>query len=80
MIDYPAHAILEAMRYLLQIAIPASIIVVVVYLLIRNRNASRNPDSAATENTSDTGTFLLILIIGATVAVLSMFAVQEFWA
>lgn len=68
------------MRYLLQIAIPASIILVVVYLLVRNRSGSRNPESADAENTSDTGTFLLILIVGATVAVLSMFAVQEFWA
>lgn len=68
------------MRYLLQLAIPVSIVVVVVYLLVRNRSGRHHPDTGDVENTSDTGTFLLILIVGATVAVLSMLAVQEFWA
>ena len=68
------------MRYLLQLCIPAAILLVTVYLLVRNRGVRTRQESAPVENTSDTGTFLLILIIGATVAVLSMFALQEFWA
>ena len=68
------------MRYLLQLAIPAAIILVTVYLLVRHRSGRSDPESGHVENTSDTGTFLLILIIGASVAVLSMFALQEFWA
>lgn len=68
------------MRYVLQLAIPAAIILVTVYLLVRHRGGRSNPESVHVENTNDTGTFLLILIIGASVAVLSMFALQEFWA
>ncbi|MEE8078675.1 MAG: hypothetical protein V3T18_06725, partial [Pseudomonadales bacterium] len=64
-----------AMRYLVQFLIPAAIVAVVVYLLIRNRTRS---DSEA-EDSSDTGTFMLIIIIGATVAIASFVMLQAFW-
>jgi Na+/proline symporter len=63
------------MRYLAQFLVPALIILVVVYLLARTK---RGQDES-TENTgagSDTGTFVLILVIGATVAVGSFFVLQ----
>ena len=63
------------MRYLVQFLIPAAIVAVVVYLLIRNRTRS---DSEA-EDSSDTGTFMLIIIIGATVAIASFVMLQTFW-
>jgi Mn2+/Fe2+ NRAMP family transporter len=63
------------MRYLVQFLVPALIVVVVVYLLARTK---RGQDEAgdATEGGSDTGTFILILVIGATVAGLSFFLLQ----
>ncbi len=63
------------MRYLVQFLIPAAIVAVVVYLLIRNRTRS---DTEA-EDSSDTGTFMLIIIIGATVAIASFVMLQAFW-
>ena len=63
------------MRYLVQFLVPALIVVVVVYLLARTK---RGQDEAANGDgdTSDTGTFILILVVGATVAVLSFFVLQ----
>ena len=63
------------MRYLVQFLVPALIVVVVVYLLARTK---RGQDEAADEagGSSDTGTFIFILVVGATVAVLSFFLMQ----
>lgn len=64
------------MRYLVQFLVPALIVVVVVYLLARTK---RGQDEAS-ENTgesSDTGTFILILVVGASLAVLSFFLMQS---
>ncbi len=63
------------MRYLVQFLVPALIVVVVVYLLARTK---RGQDEAAdgSEGSSDTGTFIFILVVGATVAVLSFFLMQ----
>ncbi len=62
------------MRYLVQFLVPALIIVVVVYLLARTK---RGQDEAADgSESSDTGTFILILVVGASVAVLSFFLMQ----
>ena len=63
------------MRYLVQFLVPALIVVVVVYLLARTK---RGQDEAAngSEEGSDTGTFVFILVVGATVAVLSFFLLQ----
>lgn len=63
------------MRYLVQFLIPAAIVAVVVYLLIRNRTRS----DAEAQDSSDTGTFMLIIIIGATVAIASFVMLQAFW-
>ncbi len=63
------------MRYLVQFIIPAAIVATVVYLLVRNRTrAAADPDES-----SDIGTFMLILIVGATVAVASVIATQGYW-
>lgn len=63
------------MRYTIQFLVPALIVVVVVYLLARTK---RGQDEASEDSgeRSDTGTFILILVIGATVAVLSFFLMQ----
>ncbi|TNF86488.1 MAG: hypothetical protein EP301_08495 [Gammaproteobacteria bacterium] len=67
------------MRYLVQFLVPALIVLVVVYLLAKTK---RGQDEAAegTGERSDTGTFILILVVGATVAVLSFFLMQGFFA
>ena len=62
------------MRYLAQFLVPALIVVVVVYLLAHTK---RGQDEARDGNaSSDSGTFVLILVVGAAVAVLSFFLVQ----
>jgi hypothetical protein len=60
-----------AMRYLMQFLVPALILVTVVYLLGRTRRAGDQEPGQ-----SDTGTFILILVVGAAVAVLSFFVLQ----
>ena len=62
------------MRYLIQFLVPALILVAVVYLLGRNRRGGDGEDGTS----ADTGTFALILVVGATVAILSFFALQAF--
>lgn len=66
------------MRYMVQFLVPALIVVIVVYLLVRTK---RGQDEAAesTDAGSDTGTFILILVVGATVAVLSFFLLQGYF-
>ncbi|MEM8766880.1 MAG: hypothetical protein AAGE43_05520 [Pseudomonadota bacterium] len=61
------------MRYLVQFLVPALIVVVVVYLLARTK---RGQDEAGEGEASDTGTFILILVVGAIVAVLSFFILE----
>lgn len=68
------------MRYLIQLAIPALILVVTVLLLTRQRNAKpRSGDDANTDAGtgagSDKGMFFLILLIGAAVAVAAFFVI-----
>lgn len=63
------------MRYLIQLIIPALIFVGVVYLLTRRRDGTRDPDADA----SDSGVFLIILTLGAVVAVATAFALQALW-
>jgi len=63
------------MRYLAQFLVPALIVVVVVYLLARTkRGQDETGEDAGSGN--DTGTFILILIVGATVAALSFLVLQ----
>ncbi len=63
------------MRYLVQFLVPALIVVVVVYLLARTKRGQDEADNGDSQS-SDTGTFILILVVGATVAVLSFFVMQ----
>ena len=68
------------MRYFIQLIIPALIFVGVVYLLTtRHRGQSRAEDSADESGGSDTGAFLIILALGAAVAIGTAFALQSFW-
>jgi len=62
------------MRYLAQLLVPALIVVAVVYLLA---NTKRGQDETRNGNGSDNGTFVLILVVGAIVAVLSFFVMQS---
>jgi hypothetical protein len=63
------------MRYLIQLVIPALIFVGVVYLLSRRSDGGRDTDA----NASDSGVFLIILTLGAIVAVATAFALQSLW-
>jgi len=68
------------MRYL-QIAIPVLIVLITVAVLTR-RNASAPPreDVASDAPRSDTGVFVLILVIGAIVAAIAFFVIGEFFS
>ena len=63
------------MRYLVQFLVPALIVVVVVYLLARTKRGQDEASDEAGES-SDTGMFIFILVVGATVAALSFFLLQ----
>ena len=65
------------MRYLIQLAIPALIIVVTAWLLTRRRRSAPAQGDENSSTRSDTGMFILILFIGATVAVISFIAIGE---
>ena len=65
------------MRYLIQLAIPALIIVVTALLLTRRRKSAPAQGDEHSSTRSDTGMFILILFIGATVAVISFIAIGE---
>ena len=66
------------MRYMVQFLVPALIVVTVVYLLARTKRGQDEADED-TDAGSDTGTFILILVVGATVAVLSFFLLQGYF-
>jgi hypothetical protein len=66
------------MRYMVQFLVPALIVVTVVYLLARTKRGQDEADEG-TDAGSDTGTFILILLVGATVAVLSFFLLQGYF-
>jgi hypothetical protein len=66
------------MRYMVQFLVPALIVVTVVYLLARTKRGQDEADEG-TDDGSDTGTFILILVVGATVAVLSFFLLQGYF-
>lgn len=59
------------MRYLAQFLVPALIILTVVYLLARTKRGQDESEEGAP--TSDTGTFITILVVGAAVAVAAFF-------
>lgn len=79
-LNRPDGVPLETMRYLIQLAIPALILVVTVLLLTRQRNArprsSGDTDAGSGNETgSDKGMFFVILLIGAAVAVTAFFVI-----
>lgn len=59
------------MRYLVQLIIPALIVVGVVYLVMRNRSAARAGDGG-----SDAGMVITIMVLGAAVALGMAFALS----
>lgn len=61
------------MRYLIQFAIPALIFLGVIYAVTRRRS---QPSS---EQDNSASVFLMILVIGAVVAVALMFVLQVNW-
>ena len=61
------------MRYVIQFAIPALIFLGVVYAVTRRRRA---PSETHDDTTA---TFLTILVIGAVVAVATLFVIQVNW-
>lgn len=59
----------EAMRYLVQLLIPALIFVGVVYVLTRQRGQGRSQrDEQSPHSGSDTAAFIAIVALGAVVA------------
>lgn len=62
------------MRYLAQLLVPALIVVAVVYLLARTKQGQDEAREAG--DGSENTTFVLILVVGAAVAVLAFFAMQ----
>ncbi len=61
------------MRYIVQFAIPALIFLGVVYAVTRRRH------HPAPEGDDNAGVFLTILVIGAVVAVATLFVLQVNW-
>ncbi|MBX3706085.1 MAG: hypothetical protein KF911_05560 [Pseudomonadales bacterium] len=68
------------MRILVQFIVPALIFVSVVYLLERRRRQAARHGAEAPAAGSDTGPFLVILALGAAVAIVTALALQSFWA
>ncbi len=60
------------MRYLLQFLIPALIFLGVLYLVTKKKRAQAENDDTKT-------TFLVILVIGAAIAVAVLFATPAYW-
>ena len=63
------------MRYLVQFLIPALIFAGVLFLLTRGRRER----SVERERESDTGAFIVILVVSATVAISTAFMLQAMW-
>jgi len=69
------------MRYVIEFLIPAMIVIVVAVVLFRNRTNTPAPASASQAKddtgTLSTGTFLVILIIGAAFTVALVYALHS---
>jgi len=69
------------MRYLLQLLVPALIVIGVIFVLLRNhsgRSEAARTSSRSGEN-SDKGMIIAIIIIGAAVAIAVVMAMQGVW-
>ena len=70
------------MRYIIEFLLPGTIVVIVALLLFRNRGQSstqnapggQNPDASGTLST---GTFVLILIVGAAFTIALVYALTS---
>ena len=60
------------MRYLIQLLIPALILIGVIFLVTRTRRGGSDAEGAAGDG--EKGTFIIILVIGALAAVAIVFA------
>ena len=68
------------MRYLVQLLVPALIFASVVYLLTRRRRQDRSAARIeGREPASDTGPFIVILIVSAGVALGTAWMLQGMW-
>jgi len=67
------------MRYLVQFAIPALIVLLTFVVLSRRRGVTKKNPSDENTAGSDTGIFILILLIGATVATAAFIVIGGFW-
>jgi hypothetical protein len=70
------------MRYIIEFLLPGAIIVIVALLLFRNRAQSPTHNAAATQTpdasgTLSTGTFVLIMIVGAAFTVALVYALHS---
>jgi hypothetical protein len=66
------------MRYVIQLLVPALIFVGVVYLLTRQRRRDASSMSEQPQqNGSDTAAFIVILALGAVVAIATAFVLQS---
>ncbi len=70
------------MRYIVEFLIPGTIIVIVALLLFRNRAQAPTQPTAGNQTpdasgTLSTGTFVLILIVGAAFTVALVYALQS---
>ena len=69
------------MRYVIEFLIPAMIVIVVALVLFRNRPSTPAPAASATQGNDDsatlsTGTFVVILIVGAVFTVALIYALH----
>jgi hypothetical protein len=67
------------MRVLIQLLVPALIVVGVVLIMEARRRTDRRSERARNAGSSDTGAFLVILGLGAAVAVATAVALQSLW-
>lgn len=69
------------MRYVIEFLIPAMIVIVVALVLFRNRPRAPAPATSATQAneeraTLSTGTFVVILVVGAVFTIALVYALQ----
>ena len=67
------------MRYLIQLLIPALIFIGVVYLLTRRGGGTAESDARGGRRGSDTGAFIVILVISAFAALGTAYLLQSMW-
>lgn len=69
------------MRYIIEFLVPAMIVIVVALVLIRNRPSTPAPATSVNQANDDnatlsTGTFIVILIVGAVFTIALIYALH----